>query len=70
LILAPLYYSALVQTLERSKKKYQSRQKKLEQQMLGMMERHSALVSTFCFLVFNPVIHETMREIELEILVR
>ncbi|GFG35636.1 hypothetical protein Cfor_02558 [Coptotermes formosanus] len=34
--------SALVQTLERSKKKYQSRQKKLEQQMLGMMERHSA----------------------------
>jgi hypothetical protein len=52
-----LYYSALVQTLERSKKKYQSRQKKLEQQMLGMMERHSALVSSVCFLLFNTEIH-------------
>ncbi|PSN36345.1 Colorectal mutant cancer protein [Blattella germanica] len=38
--------SALVQTLERSKKKYQSRLKKLEQQMLGMVERHSAQVRT------------------------
>ncbi|KAJ4451550.1 hypothetical protein ANN_03016, partial [Periplaneta americana] len=38
--------SALVQTLERSKKKYQSRLKKLEQQMLGMVERHSAQVKT------------------------
>ncbi|KDR23021.1 hypothetical protein L798_02176, partial [Zootermopsis nevadensis] len=36
--------SALVQTLERSKKKYQSRLKKLEQQMLEMVERHSAQV--------------------------
>ncbi|XP_053996189.1 colorectal mutant cancer protein [Hylaeus anthracinus] len=33
---------ALVQTLEKSKKKYQSRLKKLEQQMLGMVERHAA----------------------------
>ncbi|XP_068082210.1 colorectal mutant cancer protein isoform X2 [Anabrus simplex] len=36
--------SALVQTLERSKKKYQSRLKKLEQQMLAMVDRHSAQV--------------------------
>ncbi|XP_071635466.1 colorectal mutant cancer protein isoform X2 [Temnothorax longispinosus] len=35
---------ALVQTLEKSKKKYQSRLKKLEQQMLGMVERHAAQV--------------------------
>ncbi|XP_047351402.1 colorectal mutant cancer protein isoform X6 [Vespa velutina] len=34
--------SALVQTLEKTKKKYQSRLKKLEQQMLGMVERHTA----------------------------
>ncbi|XP_053977946.1 colorectal mutant cancer protein isoform X1 [Hylaeus volcanicus] len=33
---------SLVQTLEKSKKKYQSRLKKLEQQMLGMVERHAA----------------------------
>ncbi|XP_034948586.1 LOW QUALITY PROTEIN: colorectal mutant cancer protein [Chelonus insularis] len=31
---------ALVQTLEKSKKKYQTRLKKLEQQMLGMVERN------------------------------
>ncbi|XP_050462956.1 colorectal mutant cancer protein isoform X3 [Cataglyphis hispanica] len=37
---------ALVQTLEKSKKKYQSRLKKLEQQMLGMVERHAAQVKT------------------------
>ncbi|XP_015434832.1 PREDICTED: colorectal mutant cancer protein [Dufourea novaeangliae] len=37
---------ALVQTLEKSKKKYQSRLKKLEQQMLGMVERHAAQVNT------------------------
>ncbi|CAK9807668.1 Colorectal mutant cancer protein [Anthophora quadrimaculata] len=36
----------LVQTLEKSKKKYQSRLKKLEQQMLGMVERHAAQVKT------------------------
>ncbi|XP_047351403.1 colorectal mutant cancer protein isoform X7 [Vespa velutina] len=36
--------SALVQTLEKTKKKYQSRLKKLEQQMLGMVERHTAQV--------------------------
>ncbi|XP_044010602.1 colorectal mutant cancer protein isoform X2 [Aphidius gifuensis] len=35
---------ALVQTLEKSKKKYQSRLKKLEQQMLGMIERNAAQV--------------------------
>ncbi|XP_026275387.2 colorectal mutant cancer protein [Frankliniella occidentalis] len=38
--------STLVQTLERSKKKYQSRLKKLEQQMLSMVERHSCQVRT------------------------
>ncbi|XP_076242317.1 colorectal mutant cancer protein isoform X2 [Calliopsis andreniformis] len=37
---------ALVQTLEKSKKKYQSRLKKLEQQMLGMVERHAAQVKS------------------------
>ncbi|XP_018311347.1 colorectal mutant cancer protein isoform X2 [Mycetomoellerius zeteki] len=37
---------ALVQTLEKSKKKYQSRLKKLEQQMLGMVERHAVQVKT------------------------
>ncbi|XP_076631367.1 colorectal mutant cancer protein isoform X3 [Colletes latitarsis] len=37
---------ALVQNLEKSKKKYQSRLKKLEQQMLGMVERHAAQVKT------------------------
>lgn len=37
-------FRALVQTLEKSKKKYQSRLKKLEQQMLGMVERHAAQV--------------------------
>nr|CAD7402616.1 unnamed protein product [Timema poppensis] len=36
--------SALVQTLDRSKKKYQTRLRKLEQQMLAMVERHSAQV--------------------------
>ncbi|XP_044580956.1 colorectal mutant cancer protein [Cotesia glomerata] len=35
---------ALVQTLEKSKKKYQSRLKKLEQQMLIMVERNAAQV--------------------------
>ncbi|XP_057320463.1 colorectal mutant cancer protein [Microplitis mediator] len=35
---------ALVQTLEKSKKKYQSRMKKLEQQMLIMVERNAAQV--------------------------
>jgi len=40
----PSLFSALVQTLEKSKKKYQSRLKKLEQQMLGMVERHAAQV--------------------------
>nr|CAD7572362.1 unnamed protein product [Timema californicum] len=35
---------ALVQTLDRSKKKYQTRLRKLEQQMLAMVERHSAQV--------------------------
>ena len=39
-------FRALVQTLEKSKKKYQSRLKKLEQQMLGMVERHTAQVWT------------------------
>ncbi|XP_035737064.1 colorectal mutant cancer protein-like isoform X1 [Vespa mandarinia] len=38
--------SALVQTLEKTKKKYQSRLKKLEQQMLGMVERHTAQVKS------------------------
>ncbi|XP_034235458.1 colorectal mutant cancer protein [Thrips palmi] len=38
--------STLVQTLEKSKKKYQSRLKKLEQQMLSMVERHSCQVRT------------------------
>ncbi|KAK7867340.1 hypothetical protein R5R35_001115 [Gryllus longicercus] len=33
--------SALLQTLDRSKKKYQSRIKKLEQRMLDMAERHA-----------------------------
>ncbi|XP_033219789.1 colorectal mutant cancer protein isoform X4 [Belonocnema kinseyi] len=33
---------ALVLTLEKSKKKYQSRLKKMEQQMMGMMESHAA----------------------------
>ncbi|KAI4496144.1 hypothetical protein M0802_008011 [Mischocyttarus mexicanus] len=33
--------STLVQTLDKTKKKYQSRLKKLEQQMLGMVERHT-----------------------------
>ncbi|XP_076394870.1 colorectal mutant cancer protein isoform X2 [Megachile rotundata] len=37
---------ALVQTLEKSKKKYQSRLKKLEQQMLSMVERHAAQVKS------------------------
>lgn len=37
---------ALVQSLEKSKKKYQSRLKKLEQQMLGMVERHAAQVKS------------------------
>ncbi|XP_031843276.1 colorectal mutant cancer protein isoform X2 [Nomia melanderi] len=36
---------ALVQTLEKSKKKYHSRLKKLEQQMLGMVERHATQVN-------------------------
>ncbi|XP_063231776.1 colorectal mutant cancer protein isoform X2 [Bacillus rossius redtenbacheri] len=36
--------SALVQTLDRSKKKYQSRLRKLEQQMLAMVDRHSTQV--------------------------
>ncbi|CAG2067639.1 unnamed protein product, partial [Timema podura] len=31
-------------TLDRSKKKYQTRLRKLEQQMLAMVERHSAQV--------------------------
>ncbi|XP_046432887.1 colorectal mutant cancer protein isoform X2 [Neodiprion fabricii] len=35
---------ALVQSMEKSKKKYQSRLKKLEQQMLEMVERHAAQV--------------------------
>ncbi|XP_048513861.1 colorectal mutant cancer protein isoform X3 [Athalia rosae] len=35
---------ALVQSMEKSKKKYQSRLKKLEQQMLEMVERHGAQV--------------------------
>ncbi|XP_049785034.1 colorectal mutant cancer protein isoform X1 [Schistocerca cancellata] len=38
--------SALVQTLERSKKKYQTRLKKLEQQMLAMVDRHASQVRT------------------------
>ncbi|XP_043268351.1 colorectal mutant cancer protein [Venturia canescens] len=37
---------ALVQSLEKSKKKYQSRLKKLEQQMLGMVERHATQVKS------------------------
>ncbi|XP_066598786.1 colorectal mutant cancer protein isoform X1 [Prorops nasuta] len=37
---------ALVQTLEKSKKKYQSRLKKLEQQMLGMVERHAGQIKS------------------------
>ncbi|KAG7190612.1 hypothetical protein KM043_006699 [Ampulex compressa] len=37
---------ALVQTLEKSKKKYQSKLKKLEQQMLGMVERHTTQVKS------------------------
>lgn len=36
--------STLVQTLERSKKKYQTRLKKLEQQMLAMVDRHASQV--------------------------
>lgn len=46
--LADVFYfdfSALVQSMERSKRKYQSRIRKMEQQMLGMVERHSAQVS-------------------------
>ncbi|XP_011254084.1 colorectal mutant cancer protein isoform X1 [Camponotus floridanus] len=37
---------ALVQTLEKSKKKYQSRLKRVEQQMLQMVDRHTAQVKT------------------------
>ncbi|XP_024938476.1 colorectal mutant cancer protein isoform X2 [Cephus cinctus] len=36
----------LIETVEKTKKKYQSRLKKLEQQMLGMVERHAAQVKS------------------------
>lgn len=56
--------TALVQTLDRSKKKYQCRLRKLEQQMLAMVERHSQQVyhnlpflhSTASFLYCHPKI--------------
>ncbi|XP_044742607.1 colorectal mutant cancer protein isoform X2 [Chrysoperla carnea] len=38
--------STLVQTVDRNHKKYQARLKKLEQQMLAMVERHSVQVQT------------------------
>lgn len=44
-------FRALVQTMEKSKKKYQSRLKKMEQQMMGMMENHASQVSSKLFTV-------------------
>lgn len=42
-----VYFSALVKTLERCKRKSQLRLRKLETEMLAMMDKHAAQVIFF-----------------------
>lgn len=42
-------YSILAETVDRNHKKYQTRLKKMEQQMLAMVERHNSQVNLYSY---------------------